>query len=300
MKSSLLQLIASSKFELKEDAEDVSSQEGSYKGIRPEALYNSMEDFKRIFSSSFVSGTFVDLGCGTGLSCLVYGALFPERKAIGVEFEPSRLSPGKTFALQNKLTNIEFIEGDLKEISLPPGDTYFLYFPTGPILDRILGELYSSGRLFHLVVVESHGDLLPRIKKENWLKEVGAVPLHSPRHHPEAIIFTRTGEKRLPELFPHEISFQNKYLLLKDAYGEWIGDSYGIQWAHGESYDLLNPPRRIRWEEVKKILEFSELPETIQRWVKLRARGSFIKDEKIRKIYLKPEAIELSNGEIIK
>lgn len=300
MKSSLLQLITSSRFEFIEDEEEVSSRNGSYRGIRPEALYNSVEDFKRIFSSSRVKGKFIDLGCGTGLSCLLYGALFPEREAVGIEFETSRLAHGKKFILQENLTNVHLLQEDLMTSDLPVGDTYFLYFPTGPVLDRVLSGLYSLKHHFHLVVVESHGDLIPRIKKENWLEEVERIPLHSPRHHSEALVFRMLNKERSQELLPHKLSYEDKYLLLQDNYGEWLGNTLGLEWVVEDEYDLLYPPRRIRWSEVRSVLDFYELPERIQHLLVLRKQEGFIKGEKIRKIYMKPEAIELSSGEIMK
>lgn len=299
MKSSLLQLIASSRFDQKSDSDEVSEREGSYKGIRPEALYNTFEDFLSIFSSPFIGGKFIDLGCGTGLSCLLYSALFPDRESIGIEFELSRLTPAKQFVEENDLQNCSFLHADLLESKIPVGDTYFLYFPTGLVLDKILTELYIGERKFRLVVVESHGDLIGRIQKENWLQEIGEISLHSPRHYPKAIVYERNFLKRRPSLLPHEISFQEKYLILRDQCGEWVADSYGLEWSGGENYDLRHPPRRIMWIEVIAIRCLEDFPLKIRELLNQRKRGGFINGEIIRKIYLNTPEVELSSGERI-
>lgn len=300
MKSSLLQILASSRIDFHDLEEDVSDQSGSYKGLSPEALYNSLEDFIALFNSGYAQGTFADLGCGTGVSCLTYGALFPERKSIGVEFEASRLSYAKSFIRENNVSNVELIEGDLLTSPIPDADTYFLYFPTGPSLDRILTVLYQKNHHFRLIVVESHGDLIPRVFKENWLKEVGRVPLFSPRHNPEIFIFEKTPSKRLDSLEPFTLSYQRKYLILREGQEEWVGETYRMEWSHDEEFDLLVPPRRITWKNVTGIMELEAFPEFIQQALLDRYNGIKVKNSFIRKIFVKPSfALELSTGERI-
>jgi SAM-dependent methyltransferase len=275
----------------------VKDRAGSYQGLPKEALSTSLEDLSLIFKSNFVRGTFVDLGCGTGESVLHYALTFPERISIGIEFESARLRAARKFALKNSL----FIDGDLGKDSIPEGDTYFLYFPTGPVLDRVLTELYSTQKEFTLIAVESHGDLIPRIKLENWLEVVEEVKLASSRHYPNAVIFKRNGEKRDEKLLPFTLSYQEKFILIED----WIGETNGMEWTEGDRLELLTPPRTIHWKDVKKLMMPSDISDELSKILAIRRQGELIiklKDRTItgfiRKIIPGPTlCVEISNGE---
>ena len=298
MKSSSLPLWEHFKSLHKEIEAGVSSSAGSYQGLSKEALSTSVEDFAAIFSSPHIQGTFVDLGCGTGEGVLLYGLTFPDRLAMGIEFEKARIDVAKKFALPNTT----FLEGDLLKMDIPKGDTYFLYFPTGPVLDRILSELYSSHQHFHLIVIESHGDLIPRLQLENWLEEISEVQLSSTRHYAKAKIYKRLLIPRSENLFPFTLSYQENFLLMTD---DWVGETLGMEWTAGERFELKTPPRTIQWNDVKKLMISDDF--NSQEWtaISLRRQGELtfelpdrILTGFIRKIILNPTlAIEISNGE---
>lgn len=276
----------------------VLSRKGSYPGLSKEALSTNILDLENIFQSPYVNGTFLDLGSGTGESVLLYAELFPDRKAIGIDFEESRILASKSFILHNT----EFIHADLLSCPIPCADTYFLYFPTGPVLDRVLTTLYEMKKDFHLVAIESHGDLLNRLERENWLEVVHEIPLTSKRHYPNARIFKRSFEERSPELLPFTLSYQHKYLLIAD---EWIGETYGLEWTEGDRFELETPPRTIHWKDVKKLMLSEDFPPHVQKVLNLRREGelAFELNERsltgfIRKIILNPSfQLEISNGE---
>lgn len=284
--------------------EKVGEFSGSYKGLDPRALYTTIDDFLEIFTSSNVQGRWIDLGAGMGQSAVLYGALFPDREAIAIEKSSERLSVGVRAKEHLSLQNVWLITDDLETCSIPDGDTYFLYFPTGPILDRILFEL-SLKSTFRLVIIESHGDLIPRLKKENWLIALGQINLSSPRHYPEALIFEKQSEPQI--VGPHSLSFKRKYLLIEDS-RSWIGDSYGLEWLENESYQLLHPPRTIQWPQVKNVFDLEELLDWVQLMVRLRPMGvlEIATHEKkyfseIRKISINPSfEVEISSGEWVK
>lgn len=277
--------------------DEVLDRKGSYRGLPKEALSTHPIDLENIFRSGFIQGTFVDLGCGTGETVLTYAELFPERSAVGVEFEKARIEAAKPFLRDNA----KLIHGDLLTCEIPQGDTYFLYFPTGPVLDRILTTLYESKKQFHLIVIESHGDLIPRIKLENWLHEVAEVPLISKRHYPSAKIFNRGPETRDESLLPFTLSYQEKFLLVHD----WIGETFGMEWTSETRFELQTPPRTIVWGDVKKLMILDDFSSLERRILLLRREGELVFDLKdknitgfIRKIILKPTlAVEISNGE---
>lgn len=278
---------------------------GSYRALSFEALYTSIDDLTSIFRLDLLRGDFVDLGSGVGLPVLVYGLLFPKRKSTGVEFQQERVSVAWTLQKSLALKNVDFVHSDLMNTPIPDGDTYFLYFPTGPVLDRILSELYKKPHDFNLLVIESHGDLLPRIEKENWLTLEAEIPLISKRHYPMARVYRREFVERSPDLAPFELSFKPMYLLVREGEDRWVGETFGMEWVSGERFNLSLPPRTIHWTSVDTVLSIEDFSPPIQELLGLRKKGEvrIIWDDKvhqgsIRKIYLPPKfLIEISSGE---
>lgn len=284
---------------------EVKIREGSYQGLLQEALYTSREDFLTIFSHPLVQGTFIDLGCGAGEGCLLYGSLYPDRKTIGLEFEGARLNYGCGFRDKFNLWNVELLEADLLTSIIPKGDTYFLYFPTGMVLDRILSELYHSQNFFRLVVIESHGDLFTRLDLENWLTLKSELPLQSARHHSQARIYERNQLLRDSILNAFDLSFKNKYLFIQDQDEVWIGESRGLTWSKDDRFELLTPPRTVFWRNVNNWSDLSELLPLQKLIVELRSEGElefigvdFRISGFIRKIIVHPTfRLEISTGE---
>ena len=282
----------------------VSERNGSYQGLKSEALYTSLADLNNIFNHPLVHGTFLDLGCGNGRSCLFYASKFPERRAIGIEFEPSRLESAQKYLKNYPLDNVTFINGDLLHDEIPKADTYFLYFPTGMVLDRILNKLYSSSNIFNLIAIESHGDLLDRLQLENWLTLKDKVPLVSQRHHPSAFIFERNSEERDSRLESFNLSFQEKFLLIKNQNESWIGETLGMEWAHDDRFELATPPRTIFWKDVLEIYDFSQINKKYREALQIRRMGEVTVKTAIktfngflRKIVIEPTFhLELSGG----
>lgn len=278
----------------------VEDHPGNYKDLDPRALYTDIADFYSIMHSSLVKGTWIDLGAGVGVSALMYSSLFPDRKSIAIESSHARVDAGREAQLRLNLNNTEFVEGDLLTCDIPEGETYFLYFPTGPVLDRILDQLRTKKKFKCLIAIESHGDLLPRLEKEKWLKRSTSLPLISQRHHPHAIIFERTSAPR--EWGPHQLSFQNKFLLIDN---QWLGESFGLEWLKDNQYQLVHPPRTIEWNPGIKVMSRHELPRPVHILASLRRLGELeIKTHKtiyrasLRKILITPSlSVELSSGE---
>jgi SAM-dependent methyltransferase len=290
-----------------ETEKHVSHKTGSYQGLSTTALYTSHEDLERIFSHELIQGSFLDLGCGSGETSLYYGSLFPERQSFGIEFEESRLKIGEAFKARHLIKNVTFYYGDLLILPIPEVDTYFLYFPTGPVLDRILTSLYKGQKSFRLVAIESHGDLFPRLDLENWLSIKAEIPLTSPRHHSHARIYERFFESRSDDLYPFTLSYEKAYLLIEEDGKTWIGETFGLEWTSGDRFELLTPPRTISWKNVKKMMLSSDFDQETQMIVKLRREGSVVittRDYRyegfIRKIIVKPTfGLEISNGKKI-
>ena len=281
----------------------VSHQLGNYKGLTEEALLTCEEDFLNLFEALPDILTWVELGSGHGNGPLLFAEKFPLKKAIGVEFEKARLDVGEKKRIQLALSNLEFFHADLLTCPIPVGDVYFLYFSTGLVLDRILFELGKIVTSFKLVVIESHGDLLDRLKKESWLIPVKEISLKSPRHYPKAVVFEKCSRKE-PSL--HDFSFLTKIFLIQEERNHaWLGESYGLEWLRGDEYQLLTPPRTITNSTITQVLDLHQLRADYQIALKLRKLGLIrlqtMRGEKhgfIRKIFITPSfKLELSSGE---
>jgi hypothetical protein len=268
-----------------------------YAGLSEEALYTSEEDLLSIFQHPLISGTWVDLGAGVGKSVLLYAARFPERKSVGIECAKARVEAGLLKIRERELSNAELLLGDLLFTEIPEGDVYFLYFPTGPVLDRLLCELSQKPKRFKIVAIESHGDLLLRLSKENWLTLKDEIHLSSQRHYPQAQIFESNGLFRETELSFYDLSFQHKYLLISEGEKSWIGESFGMTEIREDEFNLLVPPRTIQRDSVMAILDESEILEGIFPALKLRRE---LAHPLIRKIFVTPGfSLEISTGETI-
>lgn len=297
MKSSLTRFWESFK-----DAETlVSDDPASYRGLSPEALCTDPEDILAIISDPLIQGDWIDLGSGYGHTVLTYAEKFPDRKAIGVEKELPRIEVARNISSDLGLSS-EFIQGDLLHCEIPDGKVYFLYFPQGHILDRILSVLMRKP-LITLVAIESHGDLFERLDREEWLHLSKTIQLKSQRHNQEARIYTSLGSTTtLAGL--HEFSFRNKIFLITQDNISWLGESFGL-YASGNSYMLNHPPRTVEEKDVVKIMTIDELNPAQKLLVKLWQFDDIqimTKDKIIsgalRKIIVLPAfSVELSCGE---
>ncbi len=288
-----------------ETEKNISGRPGSYKNLSDEALYTSYEDLQEIFKHRLIKGKFLDLGCGHGMAPLLYGYLYPKRESAGIEFESERLMVGESFRNNHELINVNLIQADLLETIIPEADTYFLYFPTGHVLDRVLTNLYQGQNPFHLVAIESHGDLFARLERENWLMVRDEIPLKSSRHYPRARIYERTSDKRHESTLPFTLSYHHLHLLISDEKEEWIGDTYGMEWTEEDRFELLTPPRTIFWKNVKKMMVPGDFDKRLQLLTRLRSKGEVCIATAdadyggfIRKIVVSPTfRLEISSGQ---
>lgn len=284
--------------------ENVSTRPGSYPGLEEAALLTSEEDFRAIFNSIPESSSWIEFGSGHGLGPLLFGHLHPQGHSTGIEFEESRYKASLELKDKSGLQNVSFIHADLLNCDIPEGDVYFFYFPTGIVLDRILFELGKRTGSFKLIAIESHGDFLERLKKENWLKVIQEIPLKSSRHNSHALVFEKCGTKSSSL---HDYSFQKNFLILQDSSGEWIGETYGLEWLNSNQFQLLVPPRSFLQEDVKKIVSLEGIESRFHPALRLRhlkqltfktSQGEF--KGALRKIYVRPSfRVEISSGQLV-
>jgi len=284
----------------------VLDQQDRYKGLSLIALYTSFEDLINIFKHPEVKGVWVDIGGGSGRSCLLYSFVKNE-SSINLEIDPARALIAEQLA-QKFMLKVESRVCDLQSDVIPSGDTYFLYFPTGFVLDRVL-DILSQRVDFTLVVIESHGDLIARIDKEKGYELIDKILLTSPRHNPFAHIYRKT-KCILSEAGPHQLSFKDELLVIEDSLGEWVADSFGLEWLGEDTYQFLHPPRAITWSrDFKRILSPGskdfELIKNISLLRKLREVRIVLDDGKelnsvIRKIRISGTLrLEISTSELL-
>lgn len=312
MKSSSLQPLEYFKnlfqFDNAEIEKDVPLRPDFYPGLDPAALYTDLVDLYALMTHDLAQGCWLDLGCGTGVGPLMYAALYPDRKSFGIEAASSRLRAGQVIQERLGLVNASLIHGDLLNCAIPIAETYFLYFPTGHVLDRVLSELASFKHPLSIVAIESHGDLLPRLRKEGWLNEISTTKLSAARHHPEAIWFESNHSPR-EQQGAHYLSFKQQALVIRDGNSEeWLAESFGLNWSHDNIFDLLTPPRSIDWQQVISVRDESALSRELSFLYHLRplgevslsARGTSYSGT-IRKIIISPTfSVELSTGQKLK
>ncbi len=278
------------------------------KGLSYSALYTSKEDLDVIFSDPTICGTFLDIGCGDGHVVLYYALSFPDRMAFGIENQRSRFDFASLMKFDYNIKNANFINDDLLHCQIPVADVYFLYFPTGYVLDKILSSLYEEMRPFSLIVIESHGDLIKRIEKENWLSFSHEIPLSSPRHYPFARVYKRIFKERDSSVQAFQQTYQRKFILIEEDNITWIGGTYQMEWLGDDLFNLNDPPRTIRWSDVKKLMFYEDFDPFLRFVLNLREKGELHLALKnsfatgyIRKIIIEPTfMIELSSGQRLK
>ena len=283
----------------------VSDKEGSYVGLAKEALLTSLEDYKAIFKEFPQALSFVELGSAYGLGPLLFTAMYPHSYSLGIEFESARFEQSMKMREKLRSSRTDFILSDLLHCDIPQADLYFLYFPTGPVLDRLLKVLGSIPHIFHLVVIESHGDLFPRLQKETWLSEVFEIPLQSIRHYPAAKVFKKIAQKT-PSL--HDFSFENVFFLIRQSEDHcWVGDSFGLEWLNEGAFNLKYPPATIEEMNIVQVLKWEEFDPLLRKLIIMRKQGEIFHSPlnphsagMIRKIFIRPEIkIELSTGQMV-
>lgn len=156
-------------------------------GLLSSALNTSYLDFYQL--SQFIpdGATLVDLGSGYGRASLVFNELEKNVKVISVEKVAGRLKESKRVHKKKKFKNYELIQGDFldENFNMPIADFYFIYLPTGDLLEKIFSKLQkiATHQRINLIAIESHGDLIDRLKNEGWLDcSISGLKTSLPRH----------------------------------------------------------------------------------------------------------------------
>lgn len=306
-------------------------------GLTPEALYTGYNDVLQAMLWLRRQGaqSWCDLGCGVGRTCLLWSWLFPEGRSHGVELVPERIEEARGSARALGLGNTLWSEGDFAspQFQLPASDAYFIYLSSGPALDALLEKLKRLPQSVWVVVIESHGELKPRLQWESWwlAPRTQRFPLQSHRHDPWLSLYQTRGlhpaleleqswEARMG-LLPADLAQHPSplgYLLTKSYQRNWevviasderpwTMDSLGLRWHDAETIQGEHPPRQFQWGLGK--IGLRRLPDDPQyrRWALWRRdetpmdyldqQGQKGERVRIRKLFVAPVlALEFSDG----
>jgi SAM-dependent methyltransferase len=101
---------------------------------------------------------FIDLGSGLGKVCIAV-ALATRARVRGIELQPALVERARA-AAASLGAEVEFVEGDVRDVDLSDGTVFYLYVPfTGPALARVLERLRA---IEHPIVVCALGVDLER------------------------------------------------------------------------------------------------------------------------------------------
>jgi hypothetical protein len=281
----------------------VPDHEGLYKGLKSEALQTSYLDYYQILQKIPSGSSFVDIGAGYNRASFVNHWCDFGHDCIGLEVVKERIvhaqSIGEKFGINSK----HFVHFDLYgSHELPKADFYFIYMPTGVLLDQIFVKLSGHKHSFQLIVIESHGDLIPTMEHySDWFKCEFKIPLSQKRHDP-FIYF-----------YQSRISMKNDYRPLEDfiywVVGKRFNSDYelvimdqdiGAETPHYWTASLLDssfywkgnylmieskyPFRIFPFSAVREVRLVSKQDVSYKKLAQMR-----FNDQKIGKIIIKPE-----------
>jgi len=274
------------------------SYEGQLHG--PEALYTSYKDLIKIYSDlDFKKGVFVDLGSGNCRASLLFKCINPRIDVISIDWNYEVISKARSAGKIIGIQSSKFIHGDLNEIDIPNADAYFLYQSTDELLYRIMEKL-KNHHPYKLYAIESHGDLIPKLKNDfSWLKECKVISQSSSQRYDPMIYrfssrpFSSFSQeilninKGMHLNFFHELLLELRWhkeyvALIEEEDHCWLASTYLVQSGLvAQTYEFRYPHRIVSAGKIKKL--FKNPPE-LKTFIKER----FEIHSKIRKIILAP------------
>src|SRR5690606_35107278 len=131
------------------------------------ALNTSYFDFYQILKNLPKNSTIVDLGAGYARMALLNKLFNFGHRVVSIEGVGERLEAAKKYCGKEE----DFLVQDMlhESFSLPEADAYFLYLPTGEVLEKILSHFLQMARRkqFRIYAIESHGNLIDHL----WLNQ---------------------------------------------------------------------------------------------------------------------------------
>ena len=232
--------------------------EGTYLGLNlsVHALYTSYRDCFQILSKldelrikeAKEKLNLLDLGAGMGRLAITAKLFFPNIKVASIEIVKERLDLAKealtnigctgSFNLYHK--NLNELDSDLDKKDLKEWfetfDSAFLYLSSNPTFKTLMTKLKKRAlkKPFTAIAVESHGDLLTTLKKDNpWLtEEKQKLKSNSKRWSEDISFFKSLKVEKMQSLQKEEdLLFQKLLSTLSDV-GVLSMNQVPLKWRH--------------------------------------------------------------------
>lgn len=247
-----------------------------YKNHLSEALLTSYLDYYQILKELGPKKILCDLGAG-----YCRGSLLSEKdpslaKCISIEVQKNRIEEAlKLIEDKSLLLNKNLLDPLFK---LPIADAYFIYLPTGEVLNSIFRKIKEQNIEAVFYFIESHGDLIETVEfyPELFSELVSNLKVSSQRHDLkvykyQSLIWSkkRPSFNELDDLNLWLIYYSNresKVLIESKVAGtdkkrEWIGSLYKARYLNynGEvALQLENPFRILQLETQDKLVEITQ------------------------------------------
>jgi hypothetical protein len=118
---------------------------------------------------------FFDIGSGLGQVVLLVN-LISGARARGIEYEPAYCAYASAMASRLRLTDVDFLHADARQVDYSKGTVFFLYTPfEGKMLQEMLRLLQTASR-DRVIRVFTYGPCSIQLAAENWLYCVKGIP----------------------------------------------------------------------------------------------------------------------------
>lgn len=280
------------------------------------ALNTSYADWYQFLSKLNPKSTICDLGSGHSKGSII-SALFPNFCQVkSYEYIEQRVSATKKALQINGLSHENIYHCNFLD-EFPRATKYYIYLPAGNLVHKILSQLqhFSLDEQIEIYAVESHGDLINFISKEEWLTKDELLTLKTPRHDTTLYLFKSKDKEKIEKIIrskkqwvneTNSLLKQNKkapiapltsfydqrdlcdnydQIIFQDERGLWIGDMMNAELClldkNKPFIELTYPKRRIPYSQAIALLRPSK---KIQESIVLRRE-----QKNLRKIYIKPD-----------
>ncbi len=143
------------------------------KDLEPDMVYYQKTPARIVFELvekiHFPSNAvFVDLGAGLGQVAILVN-LLAGITTIGIEFEPSLCAYATRCAVALQLSNVTFVNEDVRESELSTGTVFFMFTPfKGEIMRTVLKRLREQA-LSKQITIITYGPCTAQVATQNWL-----------------------------------------------------------------------------------------------------------------------------------
>lgn len=158
------------------------TNEDIYAGLENTALLTSYLDYYQMILDLGEKKVLADLGAGYCRGSLLIEKLGLSSKILSLEVESNRVAIAKSIVRDKSL----IIQEDLLDnnFQLPKVDAFFLYLPTGPVINSLIKKVIDQKVEAIFYIIESHGDLIdnilfyPEVFKQIPCDLVTSLPRH--------------------------------------------------------------------------------------------------------------------------